>query len=192
MKTRLKFMMFLAGASLIIVTGCQKNDSLVSPLAQSATVYDEAVQGAQALKFNADVPLKWYALAITLARTTLNQGLSPICARTFGYMGLALYESVVPGMPSYKSIQHQLNGLPRLPQADCKQRYYYPACANAALANMVHHMFGNASEAQNFTIDSLENVFNTTFKSMVPEHVFHRSVSFGRDISNAIYHWSKS
>ena len=29
--------------------------------------------------------------------------------------------------------------------------------ANAALANMVHHMFGNTSESQNFTIDSLEN-----------------------------------
>jgi len=116
----------------------------------------------------------------------------PIIARDFGYMGLALYESVVPGIPSHKSIQNQLNGLPYLPQIDCKQRYYYPACANAALARMVHHMFGNASEAQNFSIDSLANVFNTKFKSIVPKQVFDRSVSFGRDISNAIYRWSKS
>jgi hypothetical protein len=159
---------------------------------KSAAEYNEAVQGEQVLKFNADVPLAWYNLAIKLARTTPNQGLSPVCARTFGYMGLALYESVVPGMPLHKSIQSQLNGLPSLPQVDCKQRYYYPACANAALARMVHHMFGNASDAQNFTIDSLEKVFNKAFKSMVPEQVFYRSVSFGRDISNAIYHWSKS
>ena len=177
---------------LCSLIACKKNDSFVTPATQSAVAYDEVVQGDQALKFNADVPLKWYALAIKLARTTPNQGLSPVCARTFAYMGLALYESVVPGMPRYKSIQPQLNGLPALPQTDCNQRYYYPACANAALARMVRHMFGNASDAQNFTIDSLEKVFNKTFKSTVPEQVFLRSVSFGRDISNAIYHWSKS
>lgn len=170
---------------------CKKNDSLVTPATQPAVAYDEVVQGDQALKFNADVPLKWYALAITLARTTPNQALSPVCARTFGYMGLALYESVVPGMPFHKSIQGQLNGLPHLPEVDCKQRYYYPACANAALASMVHHMFGNASTAQNFTIDSLENVFNTVFSSTVSKHVLDRSTVFGKDISDAIYEWSK-
>src|SRR4051794_8176656 len=192
MKTRVKLMLLLAGASVIIFTGCKKNDNFVSPSAQSAANYDEAVQGAQTLKYNADVPAKWYALAITLARTTPAQGLAPINARAFGYMGLALYEAVVPGMPTHQSIQRQLNGLPGLPQPDCSHKYYYPACANASLANMVHHMFGNTSPAQNFTIDSLENVFNTLFKSTVPKQVFDRSVSFGQDISNAIYDWSES
>ena len=192
MKTQLKSLLLMAGASLIIFTGCKKNDDFVSPSAESAANYDEAVQGAQTSKFNDDVPSKWYALAITLARTTPNQGLAPINARAFGYMGLALYEAVVPGMPAHQSIQRQLNGLPGLPRADCSHKYYYPACANASLANMVHHMFGNTSPAQNFTIDSLENVFNTLFKSTVPKQVFDRSVSFGQDISNAIYNWSKS
>src|SRR5438105_15013539 len=121
MKTRLKLTLLLAGASFIIFNGCKKNDNFVSPSAQSAATYDEAVQGAQTLKFNAEVPAKWYALAITLARTTLNQGLGPINSRTLGYMGLALYEAVVPGMPTHKSIQRQLNGLPGLPQVDCSQ-----------------------------------------------------------------------
>src|SRR4051812_43296312 len=187
MKTRLKFMLLLTGATLIVVTGCKKNDDFISPSAPSVAAYDEAVQGVEALKFNADVPLKWYALAITLARTTPNQGLSPVCARTFGYMGLALYESVVPGMPLYKSIQSQLNGLPSLPRVNNTQKYYYPACANAALASMVHHMFGNASDAQIFTIDSLENVFATTFGATVSKDVLNRSIGFGREISSAIY-----
>ena len=146
------------------------------------------MQGAQTSKFNADVPAKWYALAITLARTTPNQGLAPINARAFGYMGLALYESVVPGIPGDKSIQTQLNGLPALPQVIVTERnIIYPSSANAALANMVHHMFGNTSPAQNFTIDSLENSFNTLFASTVPKNVLDRSFNFGQNISNAIY-----
>jgi hypothetical protein len=192
MKTQLKSLLLMAGASLIFFTGCKKNDDFVSPSAQSAANYDEAVRGAQTSKFNGEVPAKWYSLAITLARTTATQGLAPINARAFGYMGLALYEAVVPGMPAHQSIQRQLNGLQALPQVNCSQKYYYPACANASLANMVRHMFGNTSSAQNFSIDSLENVFNTLFKSTIPEQVFDRSVSFGQNISNAIYDWSKS
>jgi len=60
------------------------------------------------------------------------------------------------------------------------------------LANMVHHMFGNTSPAQNFTIDSLETSFNTLFGSILPKNVLDRSLNFGRDISNTIYTWSVS
>ena len=147
--------------------------------------------------YDADVPLAWFKLAITglepyqvIAR--------PVASRTFGYMGLAFYESVVPGMPDNKSIQHQLNGLPALPKMPGDQIFIDAVSANAALANMVHHMFGNASAAQNFTIDSLENVFNTEFKSFLyPSGTAHfvtktliALFSFGQDISNAIYNWS--
>ena len=59
-----------------------------SPLPQSDATDDEAVKGGQTLKFNAEVPSKWYALAINLARTTPNQNFGPTNSRAFGYMGL--------------------------------------------------------------------------------------------------------
>ena len=197
MKTRIKLILLLAGTSLIILSGCKKNDNFASPSTQSATtndevVYDEAVRGVLTSKSNGEVPAKWYALAITLAQTTPNQGVAPINARAFGYMGLALYESVVSGIPADKSIQSQLNEMPALPQVVHGEKYFYPSCANAALANMVHHMFGNTSPAQSFTIDSLEASFNTLFASIISKDALDRSVSFGQNISNAIYDWSKS
>ena len=121
-------------------------------------------------------PRSGMPLLLTLSRTTPNQSPGPIISRTFGYMGLALYEAVVPGMPAYKSIQSQLNGMPALPQVVRGEKYFYPSCANAALANMVHHMFGNTSPAQNFTIDSLETSFNTSFTSIIPKNVLDRSL----------------
>ena len=36
-------------------------------------------------------------------------------SRVFGYMGLTLYESLVPGMPACNSLVGQLNGLNKLP-----------------------------------------------------------------------------
>jgi hypothetical protein len=192
MKKQVKLMLLLIGASFIFITACKKNDHPGSPCDHTGTGYNAKMSGNETSKFNTDVPLAWYKLAGTLINTTANQDLGPVSSRDYGYMGLALYESVVPGIPSHQSIQSQLNKLPTLPKVSCGDKYYYPACANAALANMVRHMFGNTSTPQNFTIDSLENVFNTLFKSAVPTDVFNRSVSFGQAISHAIYDWSKS
>ncbi len=192
MKIKLQLMLLLFGVFLSFI-GCKKNIDSGFPCKQSAIGINNAdLQNAQLLKYGIDVPAKWYALAIKLSRTTLNQNIGPIISRTFGYMGLALYESVQPGLPKYQSIQSQLNGLSPLPRVVCGERYFYPASANAALANMVHHMFGNTSTAQNATIDSLENALNTSFKSAISNDVFDRSTRFGEAISNAIYNWSET
>ncbi len=192
MKKQVKPMLLLIGASFIIFTGCKKDDHPVSSCDHPGIGYNDKMQGNATSKFNADVPLAWYKLAITLTSNTPNQDLGPVSSRNYGYMGLALYESVVPGMPAHQSIQSQLNSLPALPKVKCGEKYYYPVCANASLANMVRRLFGNTSPAQNFSIDSLENVFNTLFKAAVPTHVFDRSEDFGKTISNEIYQWSKS
>jgi len=143
-----------------------------------------------------EVPLSWFSLAIRLVRTTPGHT-GPVAARSFGYMGLALYESIAPQNPPFRSLQTQLNHLPVLPGPIRNKGYIDAIVANACLANMVHHMFGNASPAQNATIDSLENDFNARYKSFISgfefqeaENEFTRSVQFGQNISNAIYQWS--
>ena len=193
MKKQIKIIVMLLGALVILNVSCRKNDHPGSTCDQPATGgYNADVQNELAVKAGANVPAKWYALAVQLSRTTPNQNVAPIIARAFGYMGIAFYESVVPGLPKYQSIQKQLNGVPDLPKINCGDLYFYPATANAALANMVHHMFGNTSQSQNFTIDSLENSFNTMFGSLVPKNVLDRSTLFGQSISNAVYGWSVS
>lgn len=190
---KLKSMLPFIGALFILFTGCKKNDNPGPHCDQLANGINNAdLQNAAAVKLGADVPAAWYALAIKLSGKTVNQNVGPIIARTFGYMGVALYEAVVPGLAKYQSIQKQLNGLATLPKIDCGEQYFYPECANAALAKIVHHLFGNTSTAQNFTIDSLENVFSTKFMSALPKAVYDRSFNFGQAISNAVYSWSVS
>jgi PAP2 superfamily len=168
--------LLLIAFALLIFYGCNKDSTTANPDIPTAT-YDAAV------------PLAWFKLAVSMARVTPgNTG--PVVARTFGYMGLALYEAVVPGMTDNKSIQSQLNGLTVLPKTITNKKYYYQVSANAALANMTRHMFGNASTAQNVTIDSLENAYNTAFKPIMSSQDFDSSAHFGQNISEAIYNWS--
>lgn len=193
MKKQIKIILMLTSAFIIINVSCKKNDHPDSTCDQPATgEYNADVQNQYAVKAGANVPAKWYALAVKLSRTTANQNIAPVNARAFGYMGIAFYETVVPGLPKYQSIEKQLNGLPTLPKINCGDLYFYPAAANAALANMVHHMFGNTSVSQNFTIDSLENSLKTQFASMIPKNILDRSALFGQNISNALYSWSVS
>ena len=188
MKLKMKSLLLIVVVSFFIPTACKKEPGIEQP---------EGKHGFLAALYNADVPLAWFKLAVSMSLVTPGNT-PPVISRSFGYMGLALYESVVPGMPDNKSIQHELNGLPDLPKVENNKSYYFSVTANAALANMVHHMYGNASAAQNFTIDSLETAFNTEFKSFLSGQAFghfvsddfDRSVSFGRSISDAIYSWS--
>ncbi len=177
MKVKLKSMLLLITLAVVFFVGCKKDTTTQEVVDIPATKYDAAV------------PLAWFKLAIAMVRVTPgNTG--PVQSRTFGYLGLAVYESVVPGMSANQSIQSQLNGLPPLAKTLSNKIYYYQVSANAALANMMRHMFGNASAAQNFTIDSLENAFNTVFKVGLPIADFDSSVHYGQNISNAIYNWS--
>ena len=56
---------------------------------------------APASAYGMDVPLAYYNLSFTLSKRT--GGITPpVQARIFAYMGLALYESLVSGMPHHK------------------------------------------------------------------------------------------
>src|SRR3954454_4717872 len=101
MKKKQKFMLLFIGALFIIFAGCKKNDH--------NEPHCDLSLSTEASKFTAEVPLKWYALAIKLSGSTPNQSAGPVISRVYGYMGVTLYESVVPGIPSNISIQSQLN-----------------------------------------------------------------------------------
>lgn len=49
----------------------------------------------------------------------------PIAARVYAYMGIALYQSLVWGMPGYRSLEGQLQWLTDLPHPDTAGKRYY-------------------------------------------------------------------
>jgi hypothetical protein len=108
-------------------------------------------------QFTTDVPVAWFDLAYELARS---EGLTPpVAARTFGYLGVALYEAVVPGMPGYQSLAGQLNGLEAMPEpADLA--YHWPTVANSALAAVLGELLPGAETA----VQAQEDYFVAQFQ----------------------------
>jgi hypothetical protein len=138
----------------------------------------------------ADVIHDWYRL---LAEVQFGANPQPVVIsnfRNFGYIGIGLYEAVHPGIKGSLSLATQLYQMPAMPTPEKHREYLWGASANAALASMGKQFLAGLSDADKARIDSMENAYNTKFKSTTSNEVIARSQAFGRSIANAIYNWS--
>ncbi len=140
-------------------------------------------------QYDSTVPLRWYQLMLTLVETTPGWT-PPVVARAFGYLGVALYESVVPGMPANRSLVGQLNDLAALPQADPQRNYHWPTAANAAMETLIRQLFNHTTDANHTRIEQLAQQQAADLQSQTDPLTYARSNAFGTQIAWAIYSWS--
>ena len=163
-----------------------------APLATRSGTWEpgRAAFGRPVRHYGPEVPLSYYDLSFELSKRT--GGITPpVQARIFAYMGLALYESLVGGMPRHQSIARHLEGIGELPRA--RGRYHWPLVASAAIAEVMRGLWGDATNAavQNTAdIDALEASWEAA-ASNVPPALRRRSVQFGRAVGAAIFETSK-
>jgi hypothetical protein len=142
--------------------------------------------------YSSDGVIKWMDMQLELIRTSspFIGGLPP--SRPFAYASIALYESVVPGMPDCRSLSGQLTDMPAMPGMLPGNSYHWPTCANAALAAINRSFFPNASIACKAAMNVLEHELNTAYQAQTDNATFQRSVNFGRAVAKLIFDWSKS
>jgi len=181
--------------SLVIFVSCQKGIEKQSTQQEELATAANQAYGhlVQTNKFPATAAQKWQDLQNRFLRTPTNT--NPYGRhghRWFAYCGIALYESVVPGMPAYQSLQDQLTDMPDMPSTEPGKAYHWPTAANAALAYMNKHFFtiSNTTAINVASMDSLENALNTQYQSEVNAETFQRSKDFGRTVAERIYNWS--
>lgn len=137
--------------------------------------------------FSSDVIDKWMTLEIRIYKdaTGIANG---AFARPFAYSGISAYESIDPGLASWKN---KYNGLSGLPETERNKKYYWPASVNASLAEFNRSFFTskNVNPTDLAAIDSLENAITSSF-NMVDAGTLSRSEGFGKSIADAIYTWS--
>ena len=153
-------------------------------------------QPRPAADFSGAVATEWFQLALLLTQQT--PGFSPpVAARALGYLGLALYESVVPGMPQNISLAGQLNELSSLPWAQPDEPLHWPTVANAALATMTRMMFPTATPENKQRIDLLERSLplklGPDFDSgVLNAEITSRSETFGKLMAMALFTWART
>lgn len=179
-------MLLLIAAIFTIHTGCKKEDAQSN--ASSETNLTMA-RGTHANRVNADVAVKWMNMQLQILRT--NTTLSNLAVvRPFAYTGIALYESVLPGMPSYATLVGQLNELPAMPEVAENLTYDWQSSANASQAKILKLMYPAMGVANTTSVDSLENALNTAFSANSNAETIARSVAFGRGVAQTVYDWS--
>ena len=192
----LALMVMVAGLATV---GCGTDDAGAGRVGSSLTPSSEAVvdRGNDARlvrsvrRYGAEVPLAYYELSFALSKRTM--GITPpVQARIYAYMGLALYESLIEGMPRQRSVARHLTGFGRLPKAH--GQHYWPLVASAALAEVMRGLWGDATNvaAQNVAdIDVLEARWEAA-ASHVPAGIRRRSIDFGHAVGAAVFETSKS
>lgn len=164
------------------------------PPALSQSTPAATVRPAQS--YSANVATEWFTLALQLTQQT--PGFSPpAAARAFAYLGLALYESVVPGVPGGLSLAGQLNELSSLPWAQPDEALHWPTVANASMALMTRMMFSNASTENKARIDLLERSLPVKYgqdfdPSVVNAEISNRSETFGKLMAMALMTWART
>jgi hypothetical protein len=179
-KTLLRSCLYVLFSGLLLIISCNKENHDNGHLHQTKTYSSEVAQ-------------KWHDFQLRLLR--LPAGSNPYGMngnRYFAYFGVALYESVVPGMPGYQSLYGQLTDMPAMPATEPGKAYHWPIAANAALAFLTRNFYNNTSATNLASMDSLENALNDAYQSEVTPDRFQRSVSFGRTVADRIFEWSKT
>ena len=186
-------------ATLLLLTmalalSCQKQiDQPAAKEIQSLAAKQDHGHLNQTKTFNATGPMKWQDIQLRMLYQSAEinvYGVNGI--RWFAYCGIGLYESVVPGMPSYKSLHGQLTDMPEMPATEPGKAYHWPTCANAALAYLNKHFYTAAnSAAYQYSLDSLENALNAEYEAETDGATFQRSKDFGKAVAEKIYAWSE-
>lgn len=132
----------------------------------------------------------WQSLILKIERNANGYHPCPT-ARMLAYTGIGAYESVVSGMPDYKSIAFLYPGL-KIPLVEQDKAYHFPSVLNNYYALILKHFFANVQQSDQLAIDSLENFFNTFYSTSVDTLVFERSKAYGAAVANAVWNYSTS
>ncbi len=113
----------------------------------------------------------------------------PVASRVIGYVGVAVYETLVPGMPSYSSLGRQLNDLGDLPAAPSGE-VNWSLAVNAAVADVLVGLLPSASLPTLSAIAARESAITTSLGDGVSAAVRTRSEGHGVAIAAAILDWA--
>ncbi|MCX7930543.1 MAG: hypothetical protein N2663_07480 [Chlorobi bacterium] len=181
MYSRLVISVVLTTAALV---GC--SDPVVVP-DPFPTAYDGA-------RFDTDLlATTWYDCATECIEKHPSFA-DPIAARVYAYMGIALYQSLVWGMPGYRSLEGQIAGLSVLPTPDTAgKRFYWALVANSAMAEVLRGLLPSTSPAVIRRIDSLESAnIEERWLANRDTGMLRRSVAYGKELARRILDIARS
>ncbi len=172
-----------ATAGMVIFTSCVKNENT-----------NDSYTKTQELKnLPNSVATDWINLSFEMTKKTPGFS-SPVAARTYAYIGLAMYEVLVPGMDAYSSMQGKLQGFNRgsMKNPNSYGEISWSASMNETMYQLFKKFYINSTPQ---ALEQVEKLYaknmaeiSTEFSAEIMQH----SVQYGKDQANAIFNYSVS
>ncbi|MVM38462.1 phosphoesterase [Spirosoma sp. HMF3257] len=149
---------------------------------------EEEVAPVQAgISADASVATQWMDLFLEIDRYAPGYR-PPVAARALGYIGLAAYETVVPGSTKYQSVAAKFAGL-TVPKIETGKSYRWDVAVNETYYFMMKNFFPQVVDADKAKIEALYARLKTT--TGVADEL-DRSKKFGQDVAAAVFAYSKT
>jgi hypothetical protein len=117
----------------------------------------------------------------------------PLASRVYGLTAIALYESIVAGAKTHRSLAGQLNNLTASPPPPANGRLHWAAVANTAIAHAVRGLYPTISPNTLGQISKLEQTLAAEFRGDVASATdYERAAAHGRAASAAILSWAST
>ncbi|MEQ1745887.1 MAG: vanadium-dependent haloperoxidase [Saprospiraceae bacterium] len=131
--------------------------------------------------------MSWNTLFLDIERHAAGFRPGP-APRALGYLGFAIYEACVPGMPDYNSLAPLYSGV-AIPPVESGE-YHWPTVVNAVYGYMMPRFFGNATAAEKQKMATLEAQLEGKYQAETTPDVFERSKRRGQEVGKAVWEWS--
>ncbi|SHE70219.1 vanadium-dependent haloperoxidase [Flavisolibacter ginsengisoli] len=190
----MKRISFITVVLVVFLFSCEKNiDKPASQEQMTLAAKQNKDHGhlKQSKTFSSEVVVSWLNMQLQMVKVPMPAGTAGQATdRCQAYCGIALYESVVPGMPAYQSLSGQLTDFPEMPSTEPGKAYHWAASANAALAEMNRRLFPATAIANKTAMTNLENSFQATYSTETDDATLQRSIAFGKEVATRVYNWA--
>ena len=194
MKKKISDAVYIPLFLMLLNFACQKETQLPKlqdELASASGRRDLNGHLKQTKTCSSEVVTSWLSMQMTMLKRPFPPGTgSQPSDRCLAYCGIALYESVVPGMPAYKSLSGQLTDFPQMPTTQPGKAYHWAASANAALAEMNRNLFPTTALINITNLNNLEDSLQEIYATEVDHSVLQRSIAFGKEVAKRVSAWA--
>ncbi|HEX8334768.1 MAG TPA: hypothetical protein VF622_19245, partial [Segetibacter sp.] len=159
-------------ATILFLQSCVKHNE-VEPQPQPNANY-----------YSAAVAVEWMDVTRQIVKSEGKN--PPQASRIYAYAGIAVYESVYPGLSGNRSVAEQIPGFNNLPKLNMFGELDFPAVVNEAMYQVSLKIAGQLKQENEILIKALhEKYFNERLKA-VPLEILESSTEFGKMLAIAI------
>lgn len=138
-------------------------------------------------EFSPDFVIDWWKLVYE--HVAYERIKPPVASRIYAYLSTAIYEAALPGMPEYRTLAGQINGLENLPRPDPTLEYDWPTIVTLCTYLSVDEQLSRFVHADEKSFIQLRDQQLESREQQVEKTVYERSVAYGEVLAQALIDW---